>query len=65
MYGQRAVHFDEVEGLVLDEADRMLDMYFIEDTSTKIIARLPRCANPLFSATCHFTPVRTSEERYQ
>ena len=26
MYGQRAVHFDEVEVLVLDEADRMLDM---------------------------------------
>ncbi len=26
LYGQRAIHFDEVEMLVLDEADKMLDM---------------------------------------
>ncbi|MDN3696220.1 DEAD/DEAH box helicase [Vibrio cortegadensis] len=57
LYGQRAVHFDEVETLVLDEADRMLDMGFIEDIN-KIIARLPQdIQNLLFSATLS-NPVR-------
>ncbi|PMN72102.1 DEAD/DEAH box helicase [Enterovibrio norvegicus] len=51
MYSQRAVHFDEIEILVLDEADRMLDMGFIEDIN-KIIERLPvDRQNLLFSAT--------------
>ncbi|OEE75194.1 DEAD/DEAH box helicase [Enterovibrio norvegicus FF-162] len=51
MYAQRAVHFDEIEILVLDEADRMLDMGFIEDIN-KIIERLPvDRQNLLFSAT--------------
>ncbi|KXF82029.1 DEAD/DEAH box helicase [Enterovibrio coralii] len=51
MMTQRAVHFDELEMLVLDEADRMLDMGFIEDIN-KIIDRLPvDRQNLLFSAT--------------
>ncbi|MCE2573169.1 DEAD/DEAH box helicase [Motilimonas eburnea] len=51
LYGQRAVHFDQVSTLVLDEADRMLDMGFIEAIN-KIITRLPEeRQNLLFSAT--------------
>jgi superfamily II DNA/RNA helicase len=51
MYTQRAIHFDELEILVLDEADRMLDMGFIEDIN-KILERLPLDRqNLLFSAT--------------
>jgi len=48
---QRALHFDELEILVLDEADRMVDMGFGGDIK-KITARLPEARqNLLFSAT--------------
>jgi len=48
---QRALHFDELEVLVLDEADRMVDMGFVDDIK-KIIERLPDARqNLLFSAT--------------
>ena len=48
---QNAVSLDKVEVLVLDEADRMLDMGFIHDIR-RVLAKLPpRRQNLLFSAT--------------
>jgi ATP-dependent RNA helicase RhlE len=49
--GQGTVKLDKVEILVLDEADRMLDMGFIHDIK-KVLAKLPpKRQNLLFSAT--------------
>jgi ATP-dependent RNA helicase RhlE len=49
--GQRTIDLSRVEVLVLDEADRMLDMGFIRDIR-KVLALLPRRRqNLLFSAT--------------
>lgn len=51
LYNQKAVRFTQLEILVLDEADRMLDMGFIHDIR-KILATLPKKRqNLLFSAT--------------
>jgi ATP-dependent RNA helicase RhlE len=51
LHSQNAVKFDQLEILVLDEADRMLDMGFIRDIR-KILAMLPKKRqNLLFSAT--------------
>lgn len=51
LYQQNAIKFSDVEILVLDEADRMLDMGFIHDIK-RIIALLPKQRqNLLFSAT--------------
>jgi ATP-dependent RNA helicase RhlE len=51
LYQQNAVKFNAIEVLVLDEADRMLDMGFIRDIR-KILALLPKKRqNLMFSAT--------------
>ncbi len=53
LYGQRAIHFDEVEMLVLDEADKMLDMAL----SIRLIRSSIACQKT-FKACC-------SQRRYQ
>jgi len=51
LFQQNAVRLDQIHTLVLDEADRMLDMGFINDIK-KILAKLPKKRqNLLFSAT--------------
>jgi len=51
LYQQKAVRFDHLEVLILDEADRMLDMGFINDLK-KILSFLPKNRqNLMFSAT--------------
>ena len=51
LFRQNAVHFSHVEMLVLDEADRMLDLGFLDDIRT-ILSQLPKKRQSLlFSAT--------------
>ncbi|OYW92163.1 MAG: ATP-dependent RNA helicase RhlE [Alishewanella sp. 32-51-5] len=51
LYQQNAVRFNQLEILVLDEADRMLDMGFIRDIKRILALLPPKRQNLLFSAT--------------
>ena len=51
LHGQKHVNLGEVQAFVLDEADRMLDMGFIDDIR-RIVSKLPKQRQTLlFSAT--------------
>jgi ATP-dependent RNA helicase RhlE len=51
LVGQRALDLSTIEILVLDEADRMLDMGFIHDIKRVLALLPPKRQNLLFSAT--------------
>ncbi|MDA8638028.1 DEAD/DEAH box helicase [Rhodospirillales bacterium] len=62
LHRQRKVSFDEVKYLVLDEADRMLDMGFVHEMR-KIVQSLPKERQSLlFSATMPKTIAKISKE---
>ena len=62
LLGQRHVRLDKVSHLVLDEADRMLDMGFIRDVR-RIVAALPKARQSLlFSATMPADVARLASE---
>jgi ATP-dependent RNA helicase RhlE len=62
LMGQRRLRLDAVEFLVLDEADRMLDMGFVRDVR-KIVSALPKTRQSLlFSATMPSEIARLSGE---
>ena len=57
LHSQDAVHFDDLEILVLDEADRMLDMGFIHDIR-RIVKLLPSERQTLMFSATFSDPIR-------
>jgi ATP-dependent RNA helicase RhlE len=58
LYQQNAVRFNQLEILVLDEADRMLDMGFINDIR-KILSYLPKERQTLMFSATFSSEIRT------
>lgn len=64
LLGRHKLDFSRLEVLVLDEADRMLDMGFLPDIET-IVASLPKRRQTLMFSATFPKPVESLAKRYQ
>lgn len=64
LLGRHKLDFSRLEVLVLDEADRMLDMGFLPDIET-IVASLPRRRQTLMFSATFPKPVESLAKRFQ
>ncbi len=63
LYDQKALKFTELEVIVLDEADRMLDMGFIHDIR-KILGYLPKNRQTLMFSATFSTAIRSLAKNF-
>ncbi len=63
LYSRKQLHLNQFRSVVLDEADRMLDMGFIDDI-TEILATMPTERQTLFFSATMSPRIRTLTEKF-